>query len=49
MTESDDTVVRIPTRGQVRNRQWVLYIEYRVYILTICKIHIALESNASVN
>ena len=28
MTESDDTVVRIPTRGQVRNRQWVLYIEY---------------------
>ena len=39
----------LQTRVQVRNRQWVLYTEDRVYILTFCIIHIALESNASVN
>ena len=44
MTESKDTVVRIPTRGQVRNRQRVLYIHS--YLL---HNHIALESDASVN
>ena len=48
MTESKDTVVRIPTRGQVRNRQRVLYIEYRVHS-SLLHNHIAHESDASVN
>ena len=48
MTESKDTVVRIPTRGQVRNRQRVLYIEYRVHSYLLHN-HIAHESDASVD